>query len=154
VTPEPIPEELRAIEPLDVTNARHRTLDLTITIASTVEMGVNGVPYWQAKPLEITLGDTEVWRIVNNTPFAHPFHLHGYFFQVLDDTRVLEWKDTVNVPTKSELQVAVRFDERPGAWMYHCHILDHAEAGMMGHLVVRDPNAPPSAAPPPGHHRH
>ena len=94
------------------------------------------------------LGDTEVWRIVNNTDFSHPFHLHGYFFQVLDDSRVPEWKDTVNVPNKSELTIAVRFDERPGAWMYHCHILDHAEAGMMGHLVVSDPSAPITALPP------
>ncbi len=155
VTPEPIPTELRTIEPIDVTDAKQRTLDLTIAIASTVEMGVNGVPYWQAKPFEIALGDTEVWRIVNNTDFSHPFHLHGYFFQVLDETRVPEWKDTVNVPTKSELTIAVRFDERPGAWMFHCHILDHAEAGMMGHLVVRDPAAPPTEAPPPAvHHRH
>lgn len=154
VTPEPIPDVLRTIEPIDVTNAKERTLDLTIDIGSKVEMGVNGVPYWLAKPLEITLGDTEVWRIVNNTDFAHPFHLHGYFFQVLDDTRVLEWKDTVNVPTKSELTVAVRFDERPGAWMYHCHILDHADVGMMGHLVVRDPSAPESAAPPAEHHHY
>ncbi len=152
VAPEPIPTELRTIEPLDVTNARHRTLDLTISITSTVEMGINGVPYWNAKPLEVTLGDTEVWRIVNNTDFSHPFHLHGYFFQVLDDTRVPQWKDTVDVPTKSELTVAVRFDERPGTWMYHCHILDHADIGMMGHLVVRDPAAPVSAAPAAAHH--
>ncbi len=153
VTPEPIPTELRTIEPLDLSSAKHRTLDLTIAIKSKVEMGVNGVPYWNAKPLEIALGDTEVWRIVNNTDFSHPFHLHGYFFQVQDDARVPEWKDTVNVPTKSELTIAVRFDERPGAWMYHCHILDHAEAGMMGHLVVRDPNAPqPLATPAPHHH--
>ncbi len=154
VIPEPIPTELRAIEPIDITAAKHRTLDLTIEIASTVEMGVNGVPYWQAKPLEIALGDTEVWRIVNNTDFSHPFHLHGYFFQVLDESRVPEWKDTVNVPTKSEITIAVRFDERPGAWMFHCHILDHAEAGMMGHLVVRDPHAPETALPPAVHHRH
>ena len=141
VTPEPIPADLRTIERLDVATATHRTLDLTIDIASTVEMGINGVPYWQAKPLEIALGDTEVWRIVNDTDFSHPFHLHGYFFQVQDEARVLEWKDTVNVPTKSELTIAVRFDDRPGTWMYHCHILDHAEAGMMGHLVVQDPSA-------------
>jgi FtsP/CotA-like multicopper oxidase with cupredoxin domain len=64
--------------------------------------------------------------------------LHGYFFQVLDEARVLEWKDTVNVPAKSELEIAIEFDERPGVWMYHCHILDHAEAGMMGHLHVSD----------------
>ena len=154
VTPEPIPTQLRTIEPIDITAANHRTLDLTIHIASTVEMGVNDVPYWQSKPLEIALGDTEVWRIVNNTDFSHPFHLHGYFFQVLDENRVPEWKDTVNVPTKSELTIAVRFDERPGAWMYHCHILDHAEAGMMGHIVVRDPAAPPAAEPPAEHHHH
>jgi FtsP/CotA-like multicopper oxidase with cupredoxin domain len=147
VTPEPIPTELRTIEPLDVANARHRTLDLSIAITSTVEMGVNGVPYWDAKPFEIELGDTEVWRIVNNTDFSHPFHLHGYFFQVLDDSRTPEWKDTVNVPTKSELTIAVRFDERPGAWMFHCHILDHAEAGMMGHLIVREPGTPLPAEP-------
>jgi FtsP/CotA-like multicopper oxidase with cupredoxin domain len=154
VIPEPIPTELRTIEPIDISAARERTLDLTIHIASTVEMGINGVPYWQAKPIEIALGDTEVWRIVNNTDFSHPFHLHGYFFQVLDDARVPEWKDTVNVPTKSELTIAVRFDERPGAWMYHCHILDHAEAGMMAHLVVRDPNAPHTALPPAAHRHH
>jgi FtsP/CotA-like multicopper oxidase with cupredoxin domain len=153
VTPEPIPAELRTIEPLDLTNANHRTMNLTIAITSTVEMGINGVPYWEAKPLEVNLGDTEVWRIVNDTDFAHPFHLHGFFFQVQDGSRVPEWKDTVNVPAKSELTIAVRFDERPGAWMYHCHILDHADVGMMGHLVVRDPNAP-HTAPPPAAHRH
>ena len=85
--------------------------------------------------------------------FSHPFHLHGYFFQVQDPSRVPEWKDTVDVPTKSELTLAVRFDDRPGAWMYHCHILDHAEAGMMGTLIVHDPGAP-SADPPAAMHRH
>jgi FtsP/CotA-like multicopper oxidase with cupredoxin domain len=42
----------------------------------------------------------------------------------------------VDVPSKSSLKLAVNFDNRPGMWMYHCHILDHAEAGMMGHLHV------------------
>jgi FtsP/CotA-like multicopper oxidase with cupredoxin domain len=154
VTPEPIPAELRTIEPLDLTNATHRTMNLTISITSTVEMGINGVPHWESKPLVIDLGATEVWRIVNDTDFAHPFHLHGYFFQVQDDSRVPEWKDTVNVPAKSELTIAVRFDERPGAWMYHCHILDHADVGMMGHLIVRDPNAPAAELPQSSHHHH
>jgi FtsP/CotA-like multicopper oxidase with cupredoxin domain len=154
VTPEPIPTQLRTIERLDVSGATALTLDLTIAITSTVEMGINGVPYWKTKPLEAKIGETQVWRIVNNTDFSHPFHLHGYFFQVVDDTRVPEWKDTVNVPTKSEITIAVRFDDRPGVWMYHCHILDHAEAGMMGTLVVRDPNAPAAQGPLPVHHKH
>jgi FtsP/CotA-like multicopper oxidase with cupredoxin domain len=142
VTPEAIPTELRNIERLDISNALHATLDLTIAIGKRVEMGINGVPYWKSTPLQGLVGQTQVWRIVNNTDFAHPFHLHGYFFQVLDDELVPEWKDTVNVPAKSERSIAVRFDQRSGVWMLHCHILDHAEVGMMKTLVVRNPSAP------------
>jgi len=46
------------------------------------------------------------------------------------------WKDTVNVPMKSTVRLAVTFDERPGEWMIHCHILDHAEGGLMGTVRV------------------
>jgi FtsP/CotA-like multicopper oxidase with cupredoxin domain len=59
---------------------------------------------------------------------------------VLDDSgaprQPLEWKDTADVPTKSQVKIAVRYDDRPGMWMFHCHILDHAEAGMMGMLML------------------
>jgi len=137
VTPAPIPRELRTIEPVDITNAVERTLNFTIAAHDNkIEMGINGRPFWNAEPIVVHVGDTEIWRVVNDTDFSHPFHLHGYFFQVLDDSLVPEWRDTVDVPTKSELRIAVAFDERPGMWMYHCHILDHAEAGMMGHLHV------------------
>lgn len=141
VEPEPIPEALREIEPIDVTGAKELTLDLTIDTrprrhGNEVVMGVNGVPYWESKPLTSRVGETQIWNVTNDTPFAHPFHLHGFFFQVLDDTRIPEWKDTVDVPAESSLRLAVRFDERPGVWMYHCHILDHADSGMMGHLFV------------------
>jgi FtsP/CotA-like multicopper oxidase with cupredoxin domain len=147
VTPETIPTELRKIEPIDVTGAKETTLAFTIALDNrNVVMGFNGLPYDQAPPLEARLGETQVWRIVNDTDFAHPFHLHGYFFQVLDDTRVPEWKDTINVPSKSELKIAVQFDDRPGMWMFHCHILDHATVGMMGHLHVSDPSAPDGGA--------
>jgi FtsP/CotA-like multicopper oxidase with cupredoxin domain len=142
VVPEPIPTELRTIAPLDLSEAFHTTLELTISLDERVEMGMNGIPYWKSTPLQGLVGQTQIWRIVNNTDFAHPFHLHGYFFQVLDDARVPEWKDTVNVPAKSELSIAVTFDDRPGAWMLHCHILDHAEVGMMRTLIVRDPKQP------------
>ena len=143
VLPAPIPTALRDIEPIDVTNAKELTLDLTIDTQSTahakeVVMGINGVPYWHSEPLEARVGETQIWNVVNDTAFAHPFHLHGYFFQVLDDTRIPEWKDTVDVPAESSLRIAIDFDERPGMWMYHCHILDHADSGMMGHLWVAE----------------
>jgi FtsP/CotA-like multicopper oxidase with cupredoxin domain len=41
------------------------------------------------------------------------------------------WKDTINVPQLQTVRFAVKFDA-PGRWMYHCHILEHAERGMMG----------------------
>jgi FtsP/CotA-like multicopper oxidase with cupredoxin domain len=136
VVPAAIPTELRAIPAIDLANAVTKTLELTIEIdRGAVVMGINGVPYERAKPLHAKIGETHVWRVVNGTDFAHPFHLHGYFFQVLG-AAVPEWKDTVNVPPHSDLELAVHFDERPGMWMYHCHILDHAEVGMMGHLHV------------------
>ena len=137
VTPSVIPEHLREIAPIDISGAVPHRLDLTIEQEqSTVEMGINGIPAWKAEPLHARIGETHVWTVTNNTPFDHPFHLHGYFFQVLDEGRVPEWKDTVNVPVDSSIRLAIRFDERPGMWMYHCHILDHAEVGMMGHLHV------------------
>jgi FtsP/CotA-like multicopper oxidase with cupredoxin domain len=132
-----IPARLREIPAADLTDAVLHALDLTITSeGSVVEMGINGVPSWKAAPLRARIGETHVWTITNNSSFDHPFHLHGYFFRVLDDERVPEWKDTVNVPVKSSIRIAIDFDERPGMWMYHCHILDHAEVGMMGHLHV------------------
>jgi FtsP/CotA-like multicopper oxidase with cupredoxin domain len=137
VTPAEIPHELRAIASLDVTGAVERTINLTIAVKNNqVEMGIDGRPFWNAEPIVAHVGDKQIWRIVNDTDFSHPFHLHGYFFRVLDDSLVPEWKDTVDVPTRSELKVVVAFDERPGMWMYHCHILDHAEVGMMGHVHV------------------
>ena len=88
----------------------------------------------------VPLAPERVWRTVTNTiDFAHPFHLHGFFFQVLSPAGPLEWKDTVNVPVDGSVSFAVRYDDRPGMWMFHCHILDHAEAGMMGTLMLMEP---------------
>lgn len=156
VQPAVIPQTLRKIPPPNIAGAVEQTLELTINLdGKRVEMGINGVPFWNAKPLVARIGEKQVWTLVNNSDFDHPFHLHGYFFQVLDDKRVPEWKDTVNVPVKSKVRIAINFDERPGVWMYHCHILDHAEVGMMGHLQVLAKDAKAGVVPVmPGHHDH
>ncbi|MEZ5288954.1 MAG: multicopper oxidase family protein [Vicinamibacterales bacterium] len=104
------------------------------------EFHVNGVPYWKASPFVAGLGDRQIWVLQNDTEWDHPFHLHGYFFMQLDDdnrpVQPLAWKDTLNVPMKTTLRVLIHFDERPGEWMFHCHILDHAEGGLMGTVLV------------------
>jgi FtsP/CotA-like multicopper oxidase with cupredoxin domain len=70
------------------------------------------------------------------TPFTCTF-----FFQVLGahgtPLEPIEWKDTVDVPASGHTQIVVKYEDRPGMWMYHCHILDHADAGMMGVLDLR-----------------
>jgi FtsP/CotA-like multicopper oxidase with cupredoxin domain len=106
------------------------------------EFRINGVPYWRAKPYRAALGHSQVWTLRNDTDWDHPFHLHGFFFTPLDDAlqpiRPMTHKDTVNVPMKSTVRVLVTFDERPGEWMFHCHILDHADGGFMGTVLVGD----------------
>ena len=86
------------------------------------------------------LGATEIWEIENLVGMDHPFHLHGFQFQLLDRNGVpvtyRSWKDTVNVPKHETARFIVRFSDYPGKWMYHCHILDHADGGMMGVVEV------------------
>jgi len=63
--------------------------------------------------------------------------MHGFFFLPMGQR---EWKDTINVPGKQTVVIMPHFDERDGAagsWMYHCHILNHAEGGMMGEIRVQ-----------------
>ena len=82
------------------------------------------------------LSATEIWEIENIVGMDHPFHLHGFQFQVLDRNGKPEkdrrWKDTVNVPKHETVRFVVKYNDYPGLWMFHCHILDHEDHGMMG----------------------
>ncbi len=100
---------------------------------------INGEAYPQSKPTAASAGKIEIWSIRNDAEMDHPFHLHGMFFRVLDidgvPPAVTGLKDTVDVPKQKTLRFAVQYGE-PGTWMYHCHILEHSERGMMGELVL------------------
>ena len=136
----------RNIEPLSTSGAT--PVDIEFTLAQrpdgTFEYGINGSPFAKGHPISARPGETQVWTIVNTTKWSHPFHLHGFFFQVLDELgrhiEPLEWKDTVNVPLEQTVKLVVRYDDRPGSWMFHCHILDHADGGLMGMVDVGVPH--------------
>ncbi|MGE0451315.1 MAG: multicopper oxidase family protein [Vicinamibacterales bacterium] len=140
--PLPLPAG-RVISPPAVAGATKVGIDLTLGQGSdgTFEFGINGVPFAKDRPIVAALGETQIWTVTNRTKWSHPFHLHGYSFLVLDGSgqpiRPLAWKDTVDVPRETSVSFVVRFDDRPGMWMYHCHILDHADGGMMGMVEVR-----------------
>jgi FtsP/CotA-like multicopper oxidase with cupredoxin domain len=134
----PLPQMRQAIAPMDGKGAKPIRLDLVLN-KRKAEFGIEGGPFWEGTRVRAEVGETQLWTITNKATWAHPIHLHGYFFQVLDDkgdpVRPLAWKDTINVPADKTVRFLVRLD-RPGSWMYHCHILDHAEAGLMSTVDV------------------
>ena len=89
------------------------------------------------------VGDIKKIRLVNSPdsahPMQHPIHLHGQRFLVLSEDGItnenLAWKDSVLVPTGSTVDILVEFSN-PGQWVMHCHILEHAEAGMITEVTV------------------
>jgi FtsP/CotA-like multicopper oxidase with cupredoxin domain len=148
MTPPPPPTVARAITPPSAAGAKQVDFLLSLPpmdASGKSEFQVNGLPYSKAKPYLASLGETQLWVIKNDSKWDHPFHLHGFFFMPVDETgqplRPMAWKDTVNVPINGTVRVLVTFDERPGTWMFHCHILDHAEIGLMGTVHV-GPGAP------------
>ncbi len=129
--PVTIPERLRVIPPLDTTKVKvRRNIVLSQGLINGRMMDMSRVD------MRVKLGATEIWTIENVVGMDHPFHLHGFRFQVLDRNgvpeRVRRWKDTVNVPKHESVRFIVNFDANPGKWMFHCHILDHEDHGMMG----------------------
>jgi len=107
--------------------------------------GINGVQMDMGRVDEIiTLGDTERWTITADDG-VHVFHVHQTQFQILSidgDPPAPEdagWEDTVLVTEGQEVVIAARFDtySNPNVpYMYHCHILDHEDTGMMGQFQV------------------
>ncbi|HET7706847.1 MAG TPA: multicopper oxidase family protein [Thermoanaerobaculia bacterium] len=136
-----IPEKLRTIEPLasaDAAPTRTVKMSVGFSIRRGMDFLVNGERHHHDRPVKV--GDLQVWDVVNSSLMDHPFHLHGFFFQVLSVNgkapAFRSWEDVVNLPPRSTVRIAWMPEDRPGSWMYHCHILEHHEAGMMGHFEV------------------
>lgn len=142
-TPATLPAQGAAIEALPTPN---QTLPMRLDEKSVDSGGfaftINDVSYPNIPTIDVPLGEMRAIALDNTSEMDHPFHLHGLFFQAIarggvavpESERV--WKDTIIVPMKSTLTLAARFDAL-GMWMYHCHILEHAEGGMMGDIMVR-----------------
>lgn len=92
------------------------------------------------------LGTTEDWVLDNQAEMDHPFHLHGFRFQLVDADGQASpqkgWRDTVNVAAKQKVTIRVDVRDNAGEWMFHCHILEHAENGMVGIFNVAPDGGP------------
>jgi FtsP/CotA-like multicopper oxidase with cupredoxin domain len=134
-------ERLREIEPIvkgPATPTRVVRLGFSLGLEHGVEFNINREQHHHADPVRV--GELQVWDVVNRTPVHHPFHLHGFFFQVLEvdgkPPEYLSWEDVVNVTAFGSVRIAWMPDDRPGGWMFHCHILEHHAEGMMAHFDV------------------
>lgn len=136
-----LPPVLRHIDPLvdgPVSATREVRLGWKLSRAHGVDFTINKESHHRADPVRV--GELQIWDIVNRSPIHHPFHLHGFFFQVLSvngkSPPFRSWEDTVDVPARGRVRIAWLPDDRTGSWMYHCHILEHHAGGMMAHFDV------------------
>jgi len=114
-------------------------------------VGINGRAMTMSYINErVRLGDTEIWEINNRTPMIHPFHIHGNQFRVLDrngeppPAQEMGFKDTVHVHGGETVRVLVTFKDfadDKATFMYHCHMLEHEDKGMMGQFLVTETGA-------------
>jgi FtsP/CotA-like multicopper oxidase with cupredoxin domain len=100
---------------------------------------VNGAADPDIPPQVVRLGDAVKFTIVNRSLVVHPWHLHGHHVLVLSRngkaaTGSPLWLDSFDVRPGDVWEVAFRADN-PGMWANHCHNLEHAEQGMILHLM-------------------
>jgi FtsP/CotA-like multicopper oxidase with cupredoxin domain len=147
--PPQLPAALRSIAALGAPTLTRRFVfgEAMSTGAKGMTMGfmINGVSFDMNRIDVVSkVGAVELWEIVNPTDMDHPFHVHGAQFQIVNTERAGKvsaplykaWKDTVNVARGETVRLALRQDF-PGLRVYHCHILEHEDLGMMGMLDVR-----------------
>jgi len=127
-----LPASLATIDPLPKPDGPARTFVLS---ESGMRFLINGREFDHNRvDTTVRLDTVEDWEIINRGTMDHPFHLHTNAFQILDSKGEPEraWKDVVLVPAGRTRRFRVRFEDFAGKALYHCHILDHEDLGMMG----------------------
>ncbi|SDY80316.1 Multicopper oxidase [Modestobacter sp. DSM 44400] len=140
---QPAPRDLRNAEPA---TRRRLVFDMGMgTGSGGMSFTIDGKEFDPDRvDQSVNLGAMEEWTIANTSPMDHPMHLHVWPMQIvaeagrpIDDIR---WQDVVNIPAAGgEVTVRVAFDQFGGRTVYHCHILDHEDRGMMGVIEAQQP---------------
>jgi FtsP/CotA-like multicopper oxidase with cupredoxin domain len=146
-----LPDALASVERLNLLLAVvTRTLDFRANGAifnPNVDFPING-GLFDHNRVDITakLGSLEVWELINRHAWDLPFHIHSYPFQVLEQRSengwwqpepFRGWRDTFNLKHGQHARILVPFRVYAGKTVYHCHISEHEDAGMMGILEVQ-----------------
>jgi FtsP/CotA-like multicopper oxidase with cupredoxin domain len=116
---------------------------------------INGRQYEMtglAEDEKVMVDEPTAWEFINLSPIPHPMHLHNVQFQVVQRTPSTMasyasvnqgfvddgWKDTVLVWPGERVKIAMQFGPHMGMYMYHCHILEHEDMGMMRNLMIME----------------
>jgi FtsP/CotA-like multicopper oxidase with cupredoxin domain len=133
---------------VDATPTRHLTWALSgLNDNGVVRFTINGQSTYVGEGEHVTLdtftpGEPVAITLSADVSPAHPFHIHGQFFQILARNGVPVtdepgYRDTVEIRGRDKVTILGRF-ENPGQWMVHCHISEHSERGMMADILVGD----------------
>jgi FtsP/CotA-like multicopper oxidase with cupredoxin domain len=141
---------LNRIDPIPAQTADRSRRFVMYTMGPGGQLTINGKSMDMDRIDErVPLGATEIWQIEHgqgmmgrmiNVP--HSFYVHDGQFQILSiNDRVppapeAGWKDTVLLWPGDVIRIIKRFEEYTGIYMYHCHLLEHEDAGMMGQFEV------------------
>ncbi len=94
----------------------------------------------------VALNAIEKWTITNDQVFGHVFHIHDVQFKIVSrssgkvDAWEQGWKDTVFLPINESVSFVAKFDDFASAtdpYMYHCHMANHEDGGLMGQFLVK-----------------
>ena len=146
-----IPSSLVSVIPIDESEAIV-TRTLQISPEDMMSGSVTG-PFWfdgesfdmDVINQSIDLGNTEIWEIFNMSPISHPFHIHDVQFYILDRDGVVPnpnergRKDVVLIGHQETVRFIAKFDDFVDdeiPYMYHCHMLQHEDEGLMGQFLV------------------
>ena len=123
---------------LDVEQEIELVFDGALNNAGIAEWTINGVRFGEHEPIVVKGNTPSIIRIKEKAGASHPYHLHGEFFQILErnsGVMLPGQMDTLLIEGDEEVVLWTNFTN-PGRWMTHCHILEHAEQGMMTELIV------------------
>jgi spore coat protein A len=137
-----LPSQLRPREEIPEPSATQRW-ELVFASSGTPEWQLSGLSFDMDRiDARAALGSTERWMFVNRSHRAHPMHLHGVHFRVLERSSGTPhpgeraWKDTVMVAVDETVIVQPRFGPYPGRYVFHCHNLEHQEQAMMLQMEI------------------
>jgi suppressor of ftsI len=140
------PPVYKPLSPKLIVRVENSSPDFVVTFTEDKEgFYINGKKYAPSGPpmTSVSIGAFHHWRVVNDSHEVHPFHIHQvHFLAYAQNGRRVErpeWLDTVNVPVEGSVDLMMDFTDPiiRGVSLFHCHLLNHEDKGMMAKILFK-----------------